>query len=62
MTGQRLELIAEQMAWLADEGIKVTDDLFKYVWIERVEVTVKAILTNNGFLKEGGVAEEGSIM
>jgi len=60
LTGQRLELIAEQTAWLADEGIEVTDDSFKYVWDERVEATVKAIFTNDGFLKEGEVAEEGS--
>ena len=59
--GQRLELIAEQTAWLADEGIKVTDDSYKYVWDEEVEATVKAIFTTDGsFLKEGDVAKEGA--
>ena len=61
LSGQRLELIAEQTAWLADEGIKVTDDSYKYVWDEEVEATVKAIFTSDGsFLKEGDVAKEGN--
>ena len=52
----------EQTAWLADDGIEVMDYLFKYVWIEQVEATVKAIFTSNCFLKEAGVAKEGSIV
>ena len=57
---ERLELIAEQTAWLADEGIEVTDDSFKYDWDEEVDVSVKAIFTSDGFLKEGDAAKEGS--
>jgi len=61
MVGQRLELIAEQTAWLADEGIEVTDDSSKYVWDEKLESTVKAIFTlEDGFLKDGDAAKEGS--
>ena len=60
MTGERLELIAEQTAWLADEGIDVTDDSYKYVWDDEVEASVKAIFTSDGFLKDGEVAEAGS--
>ncbi|KAL9187171.1 hypothetical protein ACHAXT_010891 [Thalassiosira profunda] len=60
MTGQRLELIAEQTAWLADEGIEVTDDSAKYVWDEALEANVKAIFTSEGFLKKGDAATEGS--
>ena len=57
--GERLELIAEQTAWLADEGIKVTDDSFKYEWDNEVEGVVKAVFTSDGFLGEGDVAKEG---
>lgn len=32
LAGQRLELIAEQTAWLDDEGNEVTNDSFKYDW------------------------------
>ena len=60
LTGERLELIAEQTAWLADEGIDVTDESSKYVWDEVVEAEVKAIFTSDGFLKDGDVAKEGS--
>ena len=60
LTGERLELIAEQTAWLADEGIDVTDESSKYVWDEVVEAEVRAIFTADGFLKDGDVAKEGS--
>ena len=60
IAGERLELIAEQTAWLADEGIEVTDDSFKYAWDEAVDANVKAIFTSDGFLKDGDVAKEGS--
>lgn len=59
LIGQRLELIAEQTAWLADEGIEVTDDSYKYNWDETVDATVKAIFTSEGFLKDQDVAKEG---
>ena len=57
--GERLELIAEQTSWLADEGIAVTDDLYKYDWDEIVDASVKAIFTGEEFLKDGDVAKEG---
>jgi len=60
LTGERLELIAEQTSWLADEGIDVTDDSSKYAWDEIVEANVKAIFTSDGFLKDGESAKEGS--
>lgn len=59
LVGQRLELIAEQTAWLADEGIEATDDSFKYDWNKEVDATVKAIFTSNGFLQNDDVAKEG---
>eukprot|EP00584_Thalassiosira_punctigera_P009395 CAMPEP_0172543494 /NCGR_PEP_ID=MMETSP1067-20121228/13874_1 /TAXON_ID=265564 ORGANISM="Thalassiosira punctigera, Strain Tpunct2005C2" /NCGR_SAMPLE_ID=MMETSP1067 /ASSEMBLY_ACC=CAM_ASM_000444 /LENGTH=979 /DNA_ID=CAMNT_0013329921 /DNA_START=178 /DNA_END=3113 /DNA_ORIENTATION=- len=58
--GERLVLIAEQTAWLADGGVEVTDDSAKYLWDEVVEAGVKAIFTSDGFLEEGDAAEEGS--
>mmetsp|Transcript_3833 Transcript_3833/g.8538 ORF Transcript_3833/g.8538 Transcript_3833/m.8538 type:complete len:1081 (+) Transcript_3833:102-3344(+) len=60
--GERLELIAEQTAWLADEGIAVTDDSFKYQWDEDVDAVVKAIFTSDGFLKDGEKAKEGDMV
>jgi len=60
LTGERLELIAEQTSWLADEGIDVTDDSSKYAWDEIVAANVKAIFTSDGFLKDGESAKEGS--
>lgn len=59
LVGQRLELIAEQTAWLADEGIKVTDDSYKYDWDKEVDSSIKAIFTSDGFLDSGEVAKEG---
>ena len=59
IAGERLEFIAEQTAWLADEGIAVTDDSAKYLWDEGLESSVKAIFTSEGFLKEGDAAESG---
>jgi len=60
--GERLELIAEQTAWLADGGVGVTDDSKKYVWDEVVGAKVEAIFTSDGFLEEGEVAENGSVV
>jgi len=57
--GQRLELIAEQTAWLADEGIADTDDSSKYDWDKVVDASIKAVFTSDGFLGEGDVAKEG---
>lgn len=60
--GERLELIAEQTARLADGGVEVTDDGRKYAWDEVVGAKVEAIFTSGGFLKEGEVAENGSVV
>jgi alanyl-tRNA synthetase len=49
----RLELIAEQTAWLADNGVATTDDDFKYEWDLDLSSSVTAIFTEDGFLKEG---------
>eukprot|EP00986_Skeletonema_menzelii_P011865 scaffold6237_cov153-Skeletonema_menzelii.AAC.11 len=59
LSGDRLELIAEQTAWLADEGIEVTDESYKYKWDIKVDATVKAVFTSDGFLGEGDSAKEG---
>ena len=59
LSGDRLELIAEQTAWLADEGIEVTDESYKYKWDIKVDATVKAVFTSDGFLGDGDSAKEG---
>ncbi|KAL7551193.1 hypothetical protein ACHAWF_014391 [Thalassiosira exigua] len=62
MAGGRLELIAEQTAWLADRGVEATDDDAKYVWDEGADAKVMAAFGPEGFLAEGEVAEEGSVV
>ena len=57
--GRRLELIAEQTAWLAENGIGPTDDSGKYAWDEEAEATVMAVFAHDGFLPEGEQAREG---
>jgi len=59
LSGDRLELIAEQTSWLADEGIEVTDESYKYKWDVKVDATVKAVFTSGGFLGDGESAKEG---
>jgi len=59
LSGDRLELIAEQTSWLADEGIEVTDESYKYKWDVKVDATVKAVFTSDGFLGDGEAAKEG---
>jgi alanyl-tRNA synthetase len=59
LSGDRLELIAEQTAWLSDEGIGDTDDSYKYKWDVKVDATVKAVFTSEGFLGDGDSAKEG---
>ena len=59
LSGDRLELIAEQTAWLSNEGIKDTDDSYKYKWDVKVDATVKAVFTSEGFLGDGDSAKEG---
>ncbi|KAL7453802.1 hypothetical protein ACHAWC_005445 [Mediolabrus comicus] len=59
LSGDRLELIAEQTAWLSDEGIGDTDDSYKYKWDVKVDATVKAVFTSEGFLDDVDSAKEG---
>jgi len=56
----RLELIAEQTSWLADNNISPTDDSHKYEWDVDTAATVDAIFTQDGFITDGSAAESGS--
>ena len=56
----RLELIAEQTSWLANNNILKTDDSPKYDWDVELPSTTTAIFTENGFLSEDKKAGEGS--
>ena len=58
----RLEFIAEQTAWLSDNGIEATDDSFKYKLDVELPATVLAVFGPDGFLKEGDVAKEGDFV
>jgi len=55
----RLELIAEQTAWLTDNGVDVTNDDIKFEWDVEPESTIQAIFSVDGFLtgddEEAGV-------
>lgn len=55
----RLELIAEQTAWLSDENIPTTDDSTKYDSDANTAATIQAIFTKDGFLQKGNKANEG---
>lgn len=56
----RLELIAEQTSWLADNGIEPTSDDFKYDWDLKLSSTITAIFTPDGFLTDGEEATSGA--
>lgn len=56
----RLELIAEQTSWLANNEIVTTDDDFKYEWDLDLSASVTAIFTEDGFLSAGEEASAGS--
>jgi len=58
----KLELIAEQTAWLADNGVLATDDSFKYGLDAEVPATVKALFGPDGFLTGGAKAESGDFV
>jgi len=59
--GGRLELIAEQTAWLANNNVGVTEDDFKFEWDLELGTEVRAIFTQDGFVSpDGGVVEEGA--
>ena len=57
--GSRLELLAEQTAWLADNGIPQTDDSFKYKSDVELPGTVLALFSTDGFLEDGASAKKG---
>lgn len=57
--GVRLELIAEQTSWLANNNVAITNDSYKYEWDIDLPTTVTAIYTENGFLKSNEVAKPG---
>ena len=60
-----LELIAEQTAWLAKQGIAPTDDSYKYQWDIDLSATVMAIYGEDGFLnnnKENDEAKVGDLV
>lgn len=56
----RLELIAEQTSWLANNDISTTDDESKYEWDLDLESSITAIFTEDGFLSEGEEAGTGA--
>lgn len=55
----RLELIAEQTAWLANNEISTTDDESKYEWDVDVSSPITAIYAEEGFLEAGAKAQVG---
>ena len=48
--GPDLELVAEQTAALADQGVLPTDDGFKFKWDVQLPGTVMAVFSSTGFL------------
>eukprot|EP00931_Biecheleriopsis_adriatica_P051810 TRINITY_DN30089_c0_g1_i1.p1 TRINITY_DN30089_c0_g1~~TRINITY_DN30089_c0_g1_i1.p1 ORF type:complete len:1092 (+),score=273.24 TRINITY_DN30089_c0_g1_i1:33-3278(+) len=58
---QTLELVAEQTAWLAGQGIPITDDSQKYTWDVQPTARVLAIFSQQGFLESTGeLSDEGA--
>lgn len=58
----RLELIAEQTAWLTDNDIPPTDDSFKYKKDVSLPGTVLALFGADGFLEEGDAVGSGDFI
>ena len=56
---ERFELIAEQTAWLADNGVEATIDDAKYEWDVDTDATVKAIFGADGFVTDGSPIKAG---
>ena len=56
---ERFELIAEQTAWLADNGVDATDDSSKYEWDVETDATVKAVFGSDGFVTDGTAVTAG---
>jgi len=59
--GKRLELIAEQTAWLADRAIATTDDDAKFQWHVAPEARVQALFSAEGFLTDRPATEGQSL-
>lgn len=60
--GPRLELVAEQTAWLSDNDIHATDDSFKYRLDVELPATVLAVYGEKGFLDESATVSEGDFV
>lgn len=58
--GTRLELIAEQTAFLADTNVPPTDDGFKYKSDVELPATVLAVFGEDEFIGDGDAVEAGS--
>lgn len=59
----RLELIAEQTAWLSSQNIAMTDDTAKYLWDVETDAQVKAIYGVDGnFFDDSVPAKEGDVV
>ena len=56
---ERFELIAEQTAWLADNGVEATIDDAKYEWDVDTDATVKVIFGADGFITDGSPIKAG---
>jgi alanyl-tRNA synthetase len=58
----QLEFIAEQTAYLVDNGVYTTDDSFKFKLDVQLPATVMAVYGVNGFLKSGDAASMGDFV
>ena len=58
----QLEFIAEQTAWLMDNGVHATDDSHKFNLDVELPGTVMAVFGVDGFLKDGAVATKGDFV
>ena len=56
---EQFELIAEQTAWLADNGVEATIDDAKYEWDVDTDATAKAIFGADGFVTDGSPVKAG---
>jgi alanyl-tRNA synthetase len=58
----QLEFIAEQTAYLADNGVHTTDDSFKFKLDAQLPATIMAVYGVDGFLKHGDTATTGDFV
>ena len=56
---ESFELIAEQTVWLAEQGVKPTDDSSKYEWDVGTDANVEAVFGTNGFVTNGSAVGIG---